>query len=85
MLRIETPFSDEFEALIHNVIGCCITVHRALGPGLIESIYARAVRLELKYAGIPFEGERGFLSSIAARLCVIKRSTSLWRSSWSWS
>jgi GxxExxY protein len=58
MLRIRTPFSDELEALIHDVIGCCITVHRALGPGLIESIYARAVRLELKYAGIPFEGEK---------------------------
>src|SRR2546426_12207519 len=32
MLRIPSPLSDEVEALIHDTIGCCIAVHRALGP-----------------------------------------------------
>jgi hypothetical protein len=38
MLRIATPLPDEVEALIRDVIGCGIAVHRALGPGLLETI-----------------------------------------------
>jgi len=45
MLRIETHLSDELENLIHRTIGCCIEVHRALGPGLPERAYTRAVCL----------------------------------------
>jgi GxxExxY protein len=58
MLRIPTSLSNELEDLIHQVIGCCITVHRELGPGLLEGIYARAVRLELGHAVISFETEK---------------------------
>jgi GxxExxY protein len=58
MLRIPTRLSDELEDLIHRVIGCCINVHRELGPGLLESIYVRAVCMELELAGIPFEVEK---------------------------
>ena len=58
MLRIPSPLSDDLEDLIHRVIGCCITVHRALGPGLLESVYARAVRIELTRAGISYEAEK---------------------------
>ena len=58
MLRIPSPLSDELEDLIERIIGCGITVHRALGPGLLESIYAKAVCLELLAADIPFECER---------------------------
>jgi hypothetical protein len=47
MLHVSTPLSDEAEKLIHDVIGCCIAVHRALGPGLLEVIYSRAIALEL--------------------------------------
>src|SRR5438552_2412060 len=58
MLRLPTRLSDELEDLIHRVIGCCITVHRELGPGLLEIIYARAVCLELKLARIPIQSEK---------------------------
>jgi GxxExxY protein len=58
MLRIQTPLSNGLEALIHDVIGCCITVHRATGPGLVEKIYLRATRRELQNMGIPFESEK---------------------------
>ena len=58
MLRIPTPLSEELEALVYNVIGCCIAVHRALGPGLLEATYRRAICLELTAAGIPFEREK---------------------------
>src|SRR5205823_13884929 len=49
--------------LIHRVIGCCIAVHRALGPGLLERMYAKALCLELAAQGIPFEREERFAVS----------------------
>jgi GxxExxY protein len=60
MLRVSTNLDDSTEELIHRVIGCCITVHRDLGPGLVEPIYHRAVGLELEHYGIPFEREKRF-------------------------
>ncbi len=47
MPKIATPLNDELENLAHHVIGCCVTVHRELGPGLLESIYTQAVVFEL--------------------------------------
>lgn len=60
MLRLQTRLDDEIEELVHRTIGCCIEVHKQLGPGLLETIYQRAVALELKTAGIPFEREKPF-------------------------
>ena len=57
MLKITTPLSNELEGLVHKTIGCCITVHRTLGPGLLESIYSRAVCIELSAQRVPFERE----------------------------
>jgi GxxExxY protein len=45
------------DGLTGRVIGAAITVHRALGPGLLESIYAQCMQLELAKAGIEFSGE----------------------------
>jgi GxxExxY protein len=58
MLKIGSALPDDLEHLATRVIGCCVEVHRELGPGLIESIYARAVALELRAQGISFERER---------------------------
>ena len=63
MLRIRSPLSDDVERLIHDTIGCCIRVHRELGPGLFERIYAGALCLELKAAEIPFEREKHYMVS----------------------
>ncbi len=52
MLRVQSPLSDDVERLIHDTIGCCIRVHRELGPGLFERIYTGALCIELKAAGI---------------------------------
>ena len=60
MLRIPTELPEELEMLMHRTIGCCIAVHRALGPGLLESIYSRAVCIELDTQGIAFETEKPF-------------------------
>jgi GxxExxY protein len=45
----------EFDELSNRVIGCAIEVHRALGPGLLESTYEQCLAHELKLAGIPFK------------------------------
>lgn len=37
--------------ITRSVIGCAISVHRALGPGLLESVYAMCLYLELVAAG----------------------------------
>jgi GxxExxY protein len=44
--------------LIYRTIGCCIEIHRTLGPGLVEIAYERAVCFELTDRQIPFECER---------------------------
>jgi GxxExxY protein len=58
MLRIASVLDDATEALITRIIGICIAVHRELGPGLLESIYGRAICLELETAGLSFEVEK---------------------------
>ena len=37
------------------VIGCAIEVHRALGPGLLESAYEQCICYELSQRGLVFE------------------------------
>lgn len=45
----------EHDALTEKIIGCCFEVHRSLGPGFIEKIYAKALQHQLKNEGIGFE------------------------------
>lgn len=47
----------DLNGLAERVIGAAITVHRALGPGLLESAYRACLATELKYLGIPFQRE----------------------------
>ena len=60
MLTVQSPLPPETESMIHDTIGCCIAVHRARGPGLLEVIYSRAIGLELTAAGIAFEREKAY-------------------------
>jgi len=57
-LRLHSQLPDDLEHLVRNVIGCCLAVHRELGPGLLEGIYPRAVALELGIRGIKFVAEK---------------------------
>ena len=61
MLRIPSPLPEDLEHLVHKTIGCCIDVHRVLGPGLLESPYSKAVAIELAEKGIAFEREKEFM------------------------
>ena len=44
-----------FNELTEAIIGAAMEVHRALGPGLLESIYEMCLCRELSIRGIPFE------------------------------
>jgi GxxExxY protein len=45
---------EERDRLSEKIIGCAISVHRELGPGLLESIYEEALGIELAGHGISF-------------------------------
>jgi GxxExxY protein len=61
MLNVRSELSPEEEAIVSEVIGCAIAVHRELGPGFKESIYHRAFRLELDSRQIPYESDKPIL------------------------
>lgn len=42
------------DELTEQVIGACIRIHRALGPGLLESAYEECLCFELSRAGLQF-------------------------------
>ena len=43
--------------LCEEIIGCALRVHRALGPGLLESTYSTCLAHELALTGIAFKRE----------------------------
>ncbi|HVT72910.1 MAG TPA: GxxExxY protein [Lacunisphaera sp.] len=45
-------------AASERVIGCCLRVHKVLGPGFLESIYEAALGEELTKAALPFERQK---------------------------
>ena len=57
-LRVPSTLPPDAEELVAATIGCCLAVHRELGPELLESVYPRAVGYQLECRGIPFELER---------------------------
>ncbi len=44
--------------LSEQIIGCGIRVHRALGPGFLEKIYAEALTMELTKARLGFDRQK---------------------------
>ncbi len=49
----EGPLIECSEELIDRVLTAATNVHRALGPGLLESVYELALMMELEEMGIP--------------------------------
>jgi GxxExxY protein len=46
---------DDLNILTGKIIGCAIEVHRALGPGLLESAYEQCLAYELEHSGIEYK------------------------------
>jgi GxxExxY protein len=49
---------EERDPLTGNVIAAAIEVHRVLGPGLLESIYQRALCHEMRLRNMSFESQK---------------------------
>jgi GxxExxY protein len=45
------------DQLTYKINGACIEVHKALGPGLIESVYHKCLKQEFILRGIKFTSE----------------------------
>ena len=55
------------------MIGCAIKVHRGLGPGFVEKIYAKALEHELKTHDIAFQREASIPVQYDDRLMGVQR------------
>jgi len=45
------------DEITYNIIGAAIEVHKALGPGLLESVYHQCMKHELALRNISFDSE----------------------------
>lgn len=48
----------DLDKLANRIIGISIEIHKTLGAGFIESIYAKAIAYELEKLGINFDREK---------------------------
>jgi GxxExxY protein len=56
-----TPqLAEERDPLTEKIIACAISVHRELGPGLLEATYEAALAIEFEEQGIRFMRQVGF-------------------------
>ncbi len=47
-----------YEDETYKIIGACMTVHKNLGNGFLESVYQEALEKELTKAEVPFERQK---------------------------
>ncbi|GLU56303.1 GxxExxY protein [Dyadobacter frigoris] len=48
----------EINEITGDIIGCCIEIHKELGPGLLESAYEECLAHELSNSGLFFERQK---------------------------
>ena len=53
------PISEPVERIGRAVVDAALTVHRALGPGLLESVYETCLAEELRQRGLATERQIG--------------------------
>ena len=58
LTRVPSTLPPDIDAVMFQVIGAAIEVHRHLGPGFLESIYQRAMCVELAERGIGSEKKK---------------------------
>lgn len=57
-MHVPSPLTPEAERVMTETIGAAIAVHRVLGPGFLESIYRRALCIELHSRNVAYDCER---------------------------
>jgi GxxExxY protein len=60
--------TEEFDGLTSRIIRCAINVHRAMGPGLLEETYERAMCIELVDEGLRYERQKRIPAFYKGRL-----------------
>jgi GxxExxY protein len=55
MINHRDTETQRLNHITEKIIGCAIEVHRALGPGLLESAYEECLSFELSQSNISFE------------------------------
>jgi GxxExxY protein len=58
VMKIEMNSSEQLNVITEQIIGAAIDVHRALGPGLLESAYEACLMFELVSRGMKVEQQR---------------------------
>jgi GxxExxY protein len=48
----------EITQLSYDIVGCAITVHKTIGPGLLESVYEKCLKEELEFQGFKVETQK---------------------------
>jgi GxxExxY protein len=49
------PIGEDANSAAREIVDAALAVHRALGPGLLESVYEECLAYELKKRGVAFE------------------------------
>ncbi len=57
-MRIDKYTENIINNVSHEVIGSCIDVHKALGPGMLESVYLDLLCFDLELKGIAYDREK---------------------------
>jgi len=73
LAHTRSTLSADLEQLAEATIGICLAVHRELGPGMNENVYARACRLEFEAAGVSYEAEKAVPIRYRGRLITTQR------------
>lgn len=64
---------EELNPLTEQVIGAAIDIHKALGPGFTERLYAKALHYELQGRHVPFITEQSFRIKYKDKLLGVHR------------
>jgi GxxExxY protein len=84
-IRLVDRLSDDEEMVAAETIGCALAVHRDLGPGYLESLYRKAMCLELRARALAFAVEMPVDVRYVARSSEPTASTSSFRACSWWS
>jgi GxxExxY protein len=58
LTKTHSTLPAELEVLAERVIGMCLKVHTAFGPGMSENVYVRACRVEFEANGVSYDSEK---------------------------